>query len=158
VHATVRWASESAKAVLACSKLVAVSRNATAVEWHPRIISKLAVVSVLVARCARRGKAEERARLVTLGAVSSDRRVLAVEREARFPGVVEVFPVEGTEFRVDAGMLHVAAHAVVADVPVHALLGRDALRNGFVTCEAPPGCDLLPGLVALLAVGQPLEL
>jgi len=84
--------------------------------------------------------------------------VLAVEGVARLGCVVEGGLVEGTELGVDAGVLDVARHAVVADVSVDSLAGVDPLRDGLVAGETTPRGDLLAGLVALLAVLETFEL
>ena len=118
--------------------------------------AELPPVAVGVTGGARRAGRQERARLVTAGAVGRDRGVPPLEGEAGLARVVELLPV-GTNYHLASRVLHVAGKAGVDDLPVEPLPGGDPLADLDVTREAPGGDDLLLDLVALHAARQGLR-
>ena len=99
---------------------------------------------------------QERPRLVTLRTL--ERLVQTIERKTGLCHVVELFGCKRTDIAIDTSVFHVAGHAVVGHVAMHAAPRRDPLRNRFVAGQASFSGDLAPRLVTGGALRQTFQL
>lgn len=111
---------------------------------------------VVTGRTGGRG-AQERTRLVTALAGDAGRGVQPINRKARLRRMVERTLIEGTQLRIDAGMLDVTRHAIGRHSAMDTALLRDSFCDRLVAGEALVGRDLSPRGVALEALADPLE-
>ncbi|MEQ1897706.1 MAG: hypothetical protein ABL971_10020 [Vicinamibacterales bacterium] len=80
----------------------------------------------------------------------------ATEGVARGGGMIEAGHLKVAKITVHASVVDVTRHAF-GDAAVHALSRRNPSRDRLVAAETPHGGHLPSGLVALLALGAPLE-
>lgn len=120
-------------------------------------LSEGALVRIAVARRAIAGEREERPRLVARCAASGYRRVTSRERILRIVCVIETRLIERAKHAVQPAVLGMTLHAVARHAAVDAFPGRNACRDRRVTREALSRGHLLPGLVTLPAIRDPLE-
>jgi hypothetical protein len=83
--------------------------------------------------------------------------MFALKREAGYSRVIECRLIERTQLALAARVLNVTRHTVSFDIAVHAGPPGDTVGHRLVTRQAFLSRNPLPSLVALLTIGDSLQ-
>ena len=122
------------------------------------VLSKRALVYVGVARRTSGGQRQERPHLVASRALGRHGGMLAVSEKPVTAAWSKLPHVERPQLAVDAGMLRVTGRAIGLHVLVHSHPPRNPVGDRRMARQALRRSHLLPLLVTLLTVRDPLEL